>query len=478
MLDAQRQVEFVNDVHSKLNPTRVRHICDATGVDTIRQEILRCKKEGTQLAIAGGRHAMGAQQFASDTTLIDTSNLNRCLSFDGERGLVEVESGIQWPQLINWLCLHQKGLRKQWSIAQKQTGADHLSIGGAVSANIHGRGLKMRPFVSDIESFTVLNADGELVQCDRNNNRELFALAAGGYGLFGLIAAVTIRLVPRRLLRRHAELIEVDGLMERLDSLIEDGFMYGDYQFAIDANSKDFMRLGILSAYQPEVVSATSSLINKDRFSGQRVLSVSDWQDLVHLAHVDKSRAFRKYSDHYLATNGQLYWSDLFQLSTYLDNYHDSLDDKLSASQRGTEIITELYVPCAAFTQFMHEVADYLRGAEANLIYGTVRIIERDSETFLPWAKERCACVVLNIHTIHTAESVANSGRIFQNLIDMAINHGGSYYLTYHRFATQAQVERCYPRFPEFLRLKQEYDPLEMFQSDWYRHYKRSFSCW
>ena len=52
---------------------------------------------------------------------------------------------------------------------------------------------------------------------------------------------------------------------------------------------------------------------------------------------------------------------------------------------------------------------------------------------------------------------------------------GGSYYLTYHRFATRKQVEACYPRFKEFLELKLTYDPDELFQSNWYRHYKQMF---
>ena len=34
----------------------------------------------------------------------------------------------------------------------------------------------------------------------------------------------------------------------------------------------------------------------------------------------------------------------------------------------------------------------------------------------------------------------------------------------------------CYPRFPEFLQLKLQCDPQELFQSDWYRHYRALFS--
>lgn len=64
----------------------------------------------------------------------------------------------------------------------------------------------------------------------------------------------------------------------------------------------------------------------------------------------------------------------------------------------------------------------------------------------------------------------------FRRLIDHGTRHGGSYYLTYHRWARRAQVERCYPQFAEFLRLKRKHDPEERFQSEWYRHYRGMFA--
>ena len=57
----------------------------------------------------------------------------------------------------------------------------------------------------------------------------------------------------------------------------------------------------------------------------------------------------------------------------------------------------------------------------------------------------------------------------------MAIVRGGNYYLAYHKYATRAQVEACYPQFPEFLQQKRRHDPEERFQSDWYSHYRRLF---
>ena len=74
---------------------------------------------------------------------------------------------------------------------------------------------------------------------------------------------------------------------------------------------------------------------------------------------------------------------------------------------------------------------------------------------------------------MHTDEGIRHSAESFRRLIDRAADRGGSYFLTYHRWATREQVERCYPRFEEFLDAKLSHDPDERFQSDWYRHHKR-----
>jgi FAD/FMN-containing dehydrogenase len=110
--------------------------------------------------------------------------------------------------------------------------------------------------------------------------------------------------------------------------------------------------------------------------------------------------------------------------------------------------------------------------AHADVIYSTIRLIERDDETFLPWARDRYACIIFDLHTEHTPEALERTAEAFRGLIDAASSRGGSYFLTYHRWATKEQLLRCYPQFPEFLAKKREYDPEERFQSDWYRHYR------
>jgi FAD/FMN-containing dehydrogenase len=445
---------LVNDVHSRLNRTGVDEIISVDSLKSIQATIARARQLETPVAICGGRHAMGGQQFCSGGVLLDTRRLSRVLAVDRDRGTIEVEAGIQWPALVEALA------SSPLTFAQKQTGADDLSIGGAVSANVHGRGLTLRPFIADVESLVLVGADGERLRCSRSENPELFALAIGGYGLFGVVYSVTLRLVPRRTLERIVELATIEDLIPALDQRIADGFLYGDFQFAIDPRGEDFLRRGVLSCYRP--------VPDRPVPAGQRALSEDDWRRLLKLAHADKSGAFDAYTQHYLATSGQLYHSDTHQLAFYAGGYHEDVGP-------GSEMITEIYVPRARLADFMHEAAGELRHVGADVVYGTVRLIERDDESFLAWATDSWACVIFNLHVDHTPAGIERAAEAFRLLIDLAIARRGSYYLTYHRWATRAQVEACYPQFAEFLRLKRCYDPDELFQSEWYRHCRELF---
>ena len=462
-------VATVNDIHSELNETVVEDVIALDSLDSIQNAVRGAADSGTPVAIAGGRHAMGGQQFCAGGLLLDTRGLDQVLDFDRERGVIEVEAGLQWPGLIEWLREEQQAGEPQWGIAQKQTGADRLSLGGAIAANVHGRGLTLKPIVADIESFLLVDAEGAAITCSREQNPELFRLVVGGYGLLGCVYSAKVRLVRRQVLERVVEIGSLDELMSLFDQRIADGFLYGDFQFAIDPASDDFLRRGVFSCYRPvEGADAPPA--------GQQALSTDDWQNLIYLAHTDKARAWEVYSTHYLATSGQLYYSDAHQFADYSDGYHGPLDARLGAADPATEMITEIYVPRERLADFMAAVADDFGEDATNVVYGTIRLVERDDETFLAWATDRWACIIFNICTTHTPAGIERSAEAFRRLIDRGIERGGKYYLTYHRWATREQVEACYPQFAEFLRLKREFDPDELFQSEWYRHYRAMFA--
>lgn len=447
----------LNDVHARLNPTSVRELVSPRSVEQIAAAVHRAERAGLPVSICGGRHAMGGQQFVEDGLQVDMTSFDRAVDFHPDLRLITVQAGIQWPGLLAALQELQADSPSRLTFRQKQTGADRLSIGGALSSNVHGRGLRFKPFVEDVESFTLLDAQGCLHRCSRTENAGLFARAIGGYGLFGVVCEVTLRLVPRRKLRRMVEVTTLREAEASFDQRLAEGFEYGDFQFATEPTSQGFLDHGILSAYLPvdDDVPVTASAVE---------LGTEKWQQLLALAHTDRTRAFEVYADHYRATHGQVYWSDLHQLGVYVDGYHDRLDASAS------EMITEVYLPRGALVDFMAACRDDFRTHAVELIYGTVRAIKRDDETFLPWAQGDRACVIFNLHVRHDAAGMAKARQDFRRIIDRAIERAGSFYLTYHRWATRDQLLAAHPSFPAFLQAKLAADPEERFQSQWYRH--------
>src|SRR3989304_4981850 len=75
-------------------------------------------------------------------------------------------------------------------------------------ADARGRGSLLNPFGGDVESFGFGDADGNVRTCSRQENQQLFSLVIGGYGLFGIVGAVTLRPAARGKLGRGGPGIE------------------------------------------------------------------------------------------------------------------------------------------------------------------------------------------------------------------------------------------------------------------------------
>jgi FAD/FMN-containing dehydrogenase len=454
---------LLNDVQSQLNGTRVRRVLRPTSIENIGDALSSARREDRCVSMAGGRHSMGGQQFGKDNLQLDMTGFKRVLGLDIERGLVTAEAGIQWPELIQELHQRQLDTPRPWTIREKQTGVDAVTLGGSLSSNVHGRALAAPPIVGDVESFQLLDAAGKLHTCSRKDNAELFAAAVGGYGLFGVITHVTLRLIRRFKVQRRVEIIAVRDLLDWRQRRVDQGFVFGDCQYSVDLSGDAESHPGVFPCYEP-VEFATPVTDKPIAFARE------DWARLYQLIRTDKRLAFELYAQHYRKTDGQVYWSDTHQLAGEFVGHRDAVD-----TAKGTEMITEVYLKHDRLMDFFSKIRRDLKECEADITYGTIRFIEADQDTMLPWARERACCVVCNLHVRHTEAGIAKAKADFRMIIDRVIEFDGSFYLTYHRWATPGQVLACYPKIGEFLRLKRKYDPQERLQSEWYRHYAPLF---
>lgn len=451
----------LQDRHARAHSVEVLRVDQPETEDQLQQSLDTSAKGDMRLSVGGRRHAMGGQQFASGSVHLDMSHYRGVVRLNPEGGTVTVRAGTCWPQLIGELLELQAGksLDEQFGIRQKQTGANDLTIGGAIAANAHGRGLTMKPMIGDIEKFRLLRPNQEPVDCSRYLNTELFCETVGGYGLTGVVSEVELKLSRRKKVRRIVDEAQSEDLLDRFQERVNDGYLYGDFQFDIDPRSPRFLRRGVFSCYQPV---GDSTPIPAD----QKYFTPEIWLKLVRLARADKARAYREYVEHYQSTDGQVYFTDTHQLSTYVADYPDVVNPLLPQELRGTEMITELYVARHRLPEFLEAAAKVLADRNAPVVYGTVRLAEPDDESHLAWSHRyrdgngaECgpACVIFNL--LWSPETAAERAEDFRCLIDLAIGMGdsktsGSFFLTYHRFARPDQLREAYPRLEGYLRCR------------------------
>ena len=145
---------------------------------------------GSAVAVAGGRHAMGGQQFVEDGLLVDTRGLDRVLAFDEERGIIHVEggravagnssqqsrrgAGRSFPPVGHLPEANRRRLiepRRRARLAMRTGGDWHWADRRSRSS--------VRP---------PSGPAGDVRRCSPHREPELFRLTIGGYGLFGIVA--------------------------------------------------------------------------------------------------------------------------------------------------------------------------------------------------------------------------------------------------------------------------------------------------
>ena len=339
---------------------------------------------------------MGGQQFGEAALLVDTRSLNRVLDFDAERGVITVEGGIQWPQLIDYLNRTQQGRDRQWGIYQKQTGADRLSLAGALSCNAHGRGLNLKPIVQQVEAFDLLGRRRRAAHVlARTRMPTCSGSPSAGTDCSGSSHASNCGCV--RASRSGAS---SSSVRRRTSSIGSKSAFATDICTATTSSRP----MPPATAFSVAVCSRATSRSPPDTPLTEHPtrFKPEDWARLTFYSHTHKRRAFEVYSSRYLKTSGQIYWADSQLSAAYVDDYHADLDRAVGAAVPGSEMITEIYVQRPQLSAFMEEAREVLRRRRANVIYGTVRLIEKDDETFLAWARDRYACVIFNLHIEHT----------------------------------------------------------------------------
>lgn len=453
----------LRDVHSGRSVARAARVIRPTTHPEVRSAIGLARREGAKVAVAGGMNAMGGQQMVEGGWVLDLTDLDRIVSFDSERGLVTVGAGNTWARVVDFLSTTWARDGSGWTVTQTADDAG-ATIGGSLASNVHGLALGRAPIVGDVEQFALIDDRGIPRIANRRENSDLFRLAIGGYGLFGPIVEVTLRLRPRVKVEKLVSEETVESAVQILRDRTVTGDLYGEFLLSVDEESYlDYLREGVLTTWRRVDMDVE---IPPD----QVPFTEEDWVDWMLRAHTDPHSLKRHLFEKLLDSDGQILWCDEIQLRPYRPGYHAEIEAR-SAVPSGSETIAEVFLPGVRVPDFMSAARAILRTSTTPVTRCAIRGVEPDEETFLAWARQRYACVEFELHVddTHAGREVADA--TIRELIGEALERDGTFYLTYGRVARVDQVRTAYPQFDDFLRLKRQNDPREIFQSEWYRYW-------
>jgi FAD/FMN-containing dehydrogenase len=447
---------FVDDA-SRLNRTQVAEVWHVL-VDRddpegqIRELLARAKSDGRRVSIAGARHSMGGHTIYPGGIVIDMLPWNR-MELDDQRNILHVQAGALWKDIIKFLDARGR------SVAVMQSN-NSFSVGGSISVNCHGWQYGRPPIASTVESFRLMQADGTIVRCSRSEHQELFSLALGGYGLFGIILDVELRVVPNERYRLEQYLVPVDQSLITFDERIKDQprvrMVYARMSVLPDRLFEEVIVNALIHEPEGEIPLLAEPGLPKLRRGVFRGSADSDY-------------------------GKELRWSAETRLQPWLAGKIFSRNQLLNEgvevfqnrSADSTDILHEYFVPREHVVGFVTAMRRIISQHRPNLLNVTVRAVDEDSDTFLRYAdKPMLAFVMLFVQNRNDAGDAAMKA-LTQELIDAAIEHHGRYYLPYRLHATREQFSRAYPQSREFFELKRQYDPDELFQNAFYATYGR-----
>ncbi|MFP7202264.1 FAD-binding oxidoreductase [Lysinibacillus halotolerans] len=447
---------FIEDV-GQLLPTKVKEIHSATSEAELQSLVKESINNNEKISVAGMQHSQGGQTYYPNGVVIDMKKYNKILDYNPHEKMITVQSGTTWEDIQQKINPDHLAIR----VMQSQ---NIFTVGGSISVNAHGRDIRYGSLIDTVESFRLLTPQGDIINVSRTENSNLFPLVIGGYGLFGIILDVTMHLTDDELYQIRSRSIDYQD--------------YPDY-FIHDVKNNENIRMHIARlSVAPD--SFLRDMYVTDYELAENQNNLANYSELKRdtLAAPQKFMlGLSRYSD----WGKNLLWDMQNKLYVGQDGNYITRNNAMRGDSKfmeydnpsKTEILQEYFVPIDEFSMYLDDLRSMLEKEELNLLNITVRYVNEDNEAVLSYAKEDMFALVLLINQGKSKKEIEKTKKVIQKMIDVTLQHDGSYYLPYYSYPTQAQMDESYPKNKEFFKQKKQFDTNELFMNLFYKEYSQ-----
>lgn len=453
----------INDA-SCLNKTEIYGVVEVRSVDDVARTLAFARDNKLSITTAGVRHSMGGQAFRQGGVVLDMRGFNRIVLNENTRS-VTVQPGATWHDI-------QNALHPRFAVRAMQS-TDIFTVGGSISVNAHGMDHQAGALAKSIKSMRVMLADGSLRTVSPTENRELFDLVVGGYGLFGVIVDAELDVADNLVYQTGRRVLDYKEFPALFAGKIEKdgniGLMYGHLSTAPSTFLKELLLYTYTRVDGPDLqrkplgdVSGTKLRRLTINLAKQGPLFQEiKWLSEKHVEHRMETCT---------VTRAQAIGSAEACLVSRNDPMHDSVPYLRNALPNDTDILHEYFIPRSQFVSFVDGMRKVLTDNKTNLLNASVRIVHQE-KNFLTYAPEPAFSLVLYINQSTDDEGNRRMKKATQELIDLTVAHKGRFFLPYQLHYSRDQLQRSYPEINEFFAAKRKYDPGEVFTNTFYQKY-------
>lgn len=395
----------------------------------IASAVSEASAKGRKVRVIGSGHSFTGAAVAQDV-LIDLSEMSGVISGPDENGIVEVEAGITLSALNEYLFIQGRALQNLGDIS-------YQTVAGAISTGTHGTGLHIGGLAQQVMGLTLVDGSGKIVEiheCD-----DLLQFARVGVGALGVIGHVKVRTVPRFALHVEEKPMRLSYVLDNLEDLVDRN------------NHFEFFWI-------PHTKWALTKQNNRTDLPLQPIPPFKKWWQKSFMENTAFGMVCRL---------GKLLPSLIPKLATALPGSGSTsyVDEsfRVFASERKVKFVEMEYA-------IPHE---HCRSAIEDI---ERVIVEKDYKVSFPIEVRFTASDNNVLSTAHARQSAyvavhmfkgSDYGPYFSSVAEIMAKYEGRPHWGKMHFLTHEQLSDLYPRWTDFLAVRNQLDPQRTFHNDY-----------
>ncbi|MCW2495950.1 D-arabinono-1,4-lactone oxidase [Jatrophihabitans sp.] len=401
-----------------------------TSVAGVQHAVAEAAAAGTRIKAVGAGHSFTSIG-VTDGVQLRPEGLTGVLRADRDTGLVTVLAGTRLHELNDTL----------WRLGLSMTNLgdiDVQTVAGAISTGTHGTGAKLGGIATQVRGLQLALADGQLVDVDATS--ELFAAARVGLGALGVITTVTLQCEPAFALAASESPEPLDAVLDGLDELVATNDHYEFYWFPHTRSTLTKRNNRVLPGTQLQPLG--------------RMRHYVDDELLANTAFELLNRLTTRRPALIPRANGLA--GRLLTARDYIDRSY-----RVFASPRRVRFREMEYaVPRAAVPHVLAEIETYLAASGERIGFPVeVRFAAAD-DIWLSTAHGRESGYIA-VHQYHRRDHDA----YFRAVEAIARSVDGRPHWGKLHHLRAADLQRSYPRFDDFVALRDRLDPQRIFSN-------------